>query len=411
MSYVGNLLDWADSLFTQFTMETVNEALMLYIMASDILGPRPAELGDCGAGDTPITYNQVEPLLDGPGDDSDDFLVLAETWTIGAQMSKAPTSSVMFEAPLYAIDQTGIHHAVARNPLAPAVTKSIALPVKRAATAATQAAPARAPGMFLGLDATEMSIKAMGPALGNATTKTLDTLGGASYQSKRKGDFADRAGRYGHSVVRQIATAFCVPVNADLLALWDRVEDRLYKIRHCMNINGELQQLALFAPPINPMQLVAMQAEGLSLDDVLGSTNGDLPPYRFLYLIDRAKAHAAAVSGFGAALLSSLEKKDGEQMNRLRLTQQMNLAQMTTQIRQSEIDAAQASLDAVSQQLASAEYRSTFYAGLISTDRNGWEIAESIARHSASGVYVIESILSSSVLSAPSSLISERLRR
>src|SRR5690606_16607418 len=33
MRYVDNLLDWADSLFAQFTMESVNEAMMLYIMA------------------------------------------------------------------------------------------------------------------------------------------------------------------------------------------------------------------------------------------------------------------------------------------------------------------------------------------------------------------------------------------
>ncbi|HSD88397.1 MAG TPA: neuraminidase-like domain-containing protein, partial [Kofleriaceae bacterium] len=47
MKYVANLLDWADSLFAQFTMESVNEALMLYVTAHNILGPRPVELGDC----------------------------------------------------------------------------------------------------------------------------------------------------------------------------------------------------------------------------------------------------------------------------------------------------------------------------------------------------------------------------
>ncbi len=34
MKYVDNLLDWADSLFAQFTMESVNEATMLYSMAA-----------------------------------------------------------------------------------------------------------------------------------------------------------------------------------------------------------------------------------------------------------------------------------------------------------------------------------------------------------------------------------------
>ena len=41
MRYIDNLLDWGDSLFSQFTMESVHEAEMLYVMASDILGQRP----------------------------------------------------------------------------------------------------------------------------------------------------------------------------------------------------------------------------------------------------------------------------------------------------------------------------------------------------------------------------------
>ena len=43
MKYIDNLLDWADDLFAQFQMETVNEATMLYITAADILGQRPAD--------------------------------------------------------------------------------------------------------------------------------------------------------------------------------------------------------------------------------------------------------------------------------------------------------------------------------------------------------------------------------
>jgi hypothetical protein len=50
MKYIDNLLDWGDSLFNQFTMESVNETTMLYVIAQDILGPRPARLGSCGEG-------------------------------------------------------------------------------------------------------------------------------------------------------------------------------------------------------------------------------------------------------------------------------------------------------------------------------------------------------------------------
>ena len=50
---------------------------------------------------------------------------------------------------------------------------------------------------------------------------------------------------------------FCLPPNDKLLAYWDTVADRLFKVRHCMNLEGVLRQLALFDPPIDPALLVA----------------------------------------------------------------------------------------------------------------------------------------------------------
>ena len=82
---------------------------------------------------------------------------------------------------------------------------------------------------------------------------------------------------FGESLLQQTCI-FCIPPNKDLLDYWDRVEDRLYKIRNCMNISGVRRQLALFAPEIDPRLLVRARAEGLSIEDVLNSISGDLPP-------------------------------------------------------------------------------------------------------------------------------------
>ena len=40
MNYIDNLLDWGDMLFRQYTMESINEARMLYILAYDLLGKK-----------------------------------------------------------------------------------------------------------------------------------------------------------------------------------------------------------------------------------------------------------------------------------------------------------------------------------------------------------------------------------
>ena len=428
IKYVDNLLDWADSLFTQFTMESVNEAMMLYVMASDILGTRPTKLADCGAGARPITYADIGPQLD----ESSEILVELETWSQGARMSKAPSLAAERTAPKarYAIDHTAIVHAVQKAPLP--TSQPYAEAAGDAATAAsvanaTQLSPSAA--MFGGFGWNQMRTASWGPALGSATTRTSDKLGGRRLDHAKKGAFSERSAGHGWSVLRQqlitqvqpiaqeqsaldglrvaqfsqaptmaggsrqmqpapqASSAFCVPLNADLLAYWDRVTDRLYKIRNCMDIDGQKRELSLFAPPIDPMQLVAMKAAGLSLDDVLGGTSGNLPPYRFLYLVEKAKTFAGTLAGFGSALLSSLEKKDGEELNRLRLTQQMNLMRLTTQTRQLEITAATESLEALNRQVAAAQRRSDYYAGLIEQGRNTWETAESLARHTASATH------------------------
>jgi hypothetical protein len=48
MKYVDNLIAWGDQLFSQDTIEAINEATQLYVLASDLLGPRPQEIPQRG---------------------------------------------------------------------------------------------------------------------------------------------------------------------------------------------------------------------------------------------------------------------------------------------------------------------------------------------------------------------------
>ncbi len=45
MRYVDNLLDWGDMLFRQYSVESINEARMHYILAYDLLGHKPENVG------------------------------------------------------------------------------------------------------------------------------------------------------------------------------------------------------------------------------------------------------------------------------------------------------------------------------------------------------------------------------
>ena len=46
---LDNLIAWGDSLFLQDTIETINEATLCYVLAANILGPRPQAMPEQGA--------------------------------------------------------------------------------------------------------------------------------------------------------------------------------------------------------------------------------------------------------------------------------------------------------------------------------------------------------------------------
>ncbi len=63
MAYLDNLIAWGDSLFRQDTGEAIDEALQLYVLAANVLGPRPQAVPDTGSV-PPQTYMQLRGDLD-----------------------------------------------------------------------------------------------------------------------------------------------------------------------------------------------------------------------------------------------------------------------------------------------------------------------------------------------------------
>src|SRR5207244_7621697 len=126
---------------------------------------------------------------------------------------------------------------------------------------------------------------------------------------------------------------FCIPKNDKLLGYWDTVADRLFKIRHCMNIEGVVRQLALFEPPIDPGMLVKAAAAGIDVGSIVSGLNQPIGPVRCLLLIQKALELAGEVRGLGNALLSAFEKGDAEELALLRQGHDVALQQMTQNVR------------------------------------------------------------------------------
>lgn len=435
MKYVDNLLDWGDSLFAQFTMESINEATMLYVMARDILGPRPPMPGSCGTGAVTRTYRSIRAGLT----DVSDLLIDLETpraqtavtatgyvyvipagFLIAAEpvaRQQAPTAQPRPRTPLAA---PGFGGPGGGGPVADLDAAGI-LTVGGAATPTSLSQLGSGHTLWTttrGTPVTSLGEGTIGfePA-GDAFT-IPGTDGGARVipgdgvtdfaqgygpdaVGTRSGDpfgaFDELHDKYGldplevkyglgdvehgyfdpdrrdplknfHAdpveVVPPKETVFCIPPNKELLGYWDRVEDRLWKVRSCMDISGARRRPELFAPELDPAMLVRMTAAGLSIDDILGLTAGPSTVYRFAYLVDKAKQHAGTVQSFGAQLLSALEKADAEELNQLRNVHEQNLLKLRGQLATVEIDAAEETLASLRAQREAVEYRRQHFVAL-----------------------------------------------
>ncbi len=249
MKYIDNLMDWADQLFRRDSMESINEAIQLYVLAANLLGKKPEEIPQ-----------RVKPI-----EQSFNTIINSDD----------------------------------------------------------------------GLDRFSNTI---------AEIENYITPNGSN-----------------ESDAPQYIPYFCTPKNNVLIKYWDRVADRLFKIRNCMNIEGQVRQLALFEPPIDPTLLVRAKAAGLDLNTILSELDTTLPHYRFQIILQKANELCNDVKQLGASLLSALEKKDAEELSLLRSNQEMQMLQLVKDIRKKQRDESKTSLEGLLASRTSIEERKSYY--------------------------------------------------
>ena len=154
---------------------------------------------------------------------------------------------------------------------------------------------------------------------------------------------------------------FCIPHNEKMFEYWDRAADRLFKIRHCQNIDGIERSLALFAPPIDPGMLVKAAASGLDISSILAGFNAPTPFYRFNVLSQKATELVQEVRGLGGSLLQALEKKDAEALALLRNELEMKVLNATRDIKKLQIEEAKEQIEVLKRTQKVTEERQKYY--------------------------------------------------
>jgi hypothetical protein len=252
LKYIDNLIAWGDQLFAKDTIESINEATLLYVLAANILGKRPNKI-PVRSKPAAFAFNDVANKLN-------DF----SNTNVRIQLFIAP-SAVNEEA---ATDET------------------ITMPL------------------------------------------------------------------------------FGTPQNELLLKRWDTVADRLFKIRHCMNIQGIGRELPLFEPPIDPALLVKATAMGLDLNSIMTQIDVPLPHYRFQVMLQQANAFCNDVKALGAEFLSALEKKDAERLALLRSGHEVSLLKAMRYIKALQRDETKSNLESLIRSREVIEERRLYYGSL-----------------------------------------------
>lgn len=257
MEYVETLTDWGDMLFRQDTIESINEASQLYLMAGELLGKRAKKIQKKS---NPITttFNAISSGLDA-------------------------FSNIAIEL---------------ENQITPAISKACNC--------------------------------CSGAGGGDTSLPNL---------------------------------LFCVPHNPKITEMWERVADRLFKVRHCMNIEGQVRELPLFQPPIDPALLVRATAMGLDIGSVLAEVYAPDPHYRFSYLLQKANEFTAEVKSLGGQLLSTLEKKDAEELSQIRQVHEQNILKATRNLKKMAIEEAKLGLESAKHSKKLIEIRLAEYEG------------------------------------------------
>lgn len=283
MKYLDNLIAWGDMLFKQDTIESINEASLLYMLAYEILGDRPQKIPNVKHEE--LTFNEIEKKLDDMG-----------------------------------------------NARIDAIVEDTLLPVT-VVTSAPEGEPIPKLDMFY----------------------------------------------------------FCIPNNDFITKYWDTVEDRLFKIRHCMNIAGIVRQLPLFEPPIDPALLVKAAAAGIDLGSVLSDLDAPTPFYRFRIVIQKAMEFCSDVKALGEKLLGVLERKDIEQLSLMRSQHEIQMLEAVKEIRKKQINEAVETIGSLNKSKESAEKKQAYFKEI--PRMNEWEISGVVLHGGAIASEVVATVL------------------
>lgn len=125
------------------------------------------------------------------------------------------------------------------------------------------------------------------------------------------------------------STYFFVPTNPKLLDLGALINDRLFKIRNCQDINGVTRNLSLFEPPLDSGMIAQALSRGMCLTALLNDSIGPMPNFRFVALLEKALETCSELKQMGASSIAVRQFKDAEGLAALQSRQESLMQSIT----------------------------------------------------------------------------------
>ncbi len=157
---------------------------------------------------------------------------------------------------------------------------------------------------------------------------------------------------------------FRLPVQGSLLNRQSVLDQRLFNLRHYLDIEGNMMKLPLFAAAFDPFDLLRSRLGGTAELTYLQSGSLSIPSYCFRAMLEKAKEQAAALITLGDKRLSYYEQKERYHTENMQLNDAIALADASAGIQSSLRDQQAATLCSLKAAKTMAESKYNYYVEL-----------------------------------------------
>ncbi len=335
-----NLLDWADQEFILDTVESRNRARQLYQMAARIL-QAPEMRNPCSTGLRALEFDVARRLTVTASPSAPEPSISPTVAFLIEQALDELRTLTYNKAVLQAIEQ--IEDLLEQDLLLSAFEARLRRIVEEAITLdKAQAGPLQSLKKSLqdGKAKREQREERLVPGWFELAT----SVQAARAQSVR---------------IASATELFCIPHNPLLQSYQSRIDAALALLRNCLDINGE---------PVPTGLRSGVQGRTITTFGQLTSQTAaatEPPHYRYSFLIERARQHAALAQQLESLMLAAIERRDSAALAILEAEIAEEVAGATVALRNLSLDQAQQAVDVASLQSASAATILDFWEGRV----------------------------------------------